>query len=123
MKKIFIAIVLFFLVPQLNFAQENTSTGDPTVYITSSGSKYHSSGCSYLSKSSIEKKLSEVTDSYSACSRCIGSSSSNSSTKQNFSGGSSSETTKSGATIHTGPRGGKYYYNKNGKKTYVRKKK
>lgn len=29
----------------------------------------------------------------------------------------------SGRTIHTGPRGGKYYINSNGKKTYIKKKK
>ncbi len=28
----------------------------------------------------------------------------------------------SNRTIHTGPRGGKYYINKNGKKTYIKKK-
>jgi hypothetical protein len=35
----------------------------------------------------------------------------------NYSSGSSS-----GKTIHAGPRGGQYYINKNGKKTYVKKK-
>jgi len=29
----------------------------------------------------------------------------------------------SGRTIYTGPRGGQYYYNSKGKKTYIRKKK
>jgi colicin import membrane protein len=28
----------------------------------------------------------------------------------------------SGSTIYTGPRGGKFYYNKNGNKTYIRHK-
>ena len=32
-------------------------------------------------------------------------------------------TTSQGKTIHTGPRGGKYYINSKGNKTYVKKKK
>lgn len=35
---------------------------------------------------------------------------------------SSSSTTSTGRTIHTGPRGGKYYINSSGKKVYVKKK-
>lgn len=35
----------------------------------------------------------------------------------------SSGSSPSNHTIHTGPRGGKYYINKNGNKTYVKKKK
>jgi colicin import membrane protein len=31
-------------------------------------------------------------------------------------------TPKTGATIYTGPRGGQYYINKNGNKTYIKKK-
>ena len=34
----------------------------------------------------------------------------------------SSDSNSSGRTIHTGPRGGKYYINKNGNKTYIKKK-
>lgn len=30
---------------------------------------------------------------------------------------------KDSRTIHTGPRGGQYYYNSKGKKTYIKKKK
>ena len=48
-------------------AQENN---DPVVYITQSGNKYHRSGCRYLKKSSIEKRLSEVKGSYSPCGVC-----------------------------------------------------
>ena len=36
------------------------------------------------------------------------------------SSGSSSGSSGSGRTILTGPRGGKYYINKNGKKTYIK---
>lgn len=38
------------------------------------------------------------------------------------SGSSSGSTTGSGRTIQTGPRGGQYYINKNGNKTYVKRK-
>lgn len=34
----------------------------------------------------------------------------------------SSSTHSSGRTIHTGPRGGRYYFNSSGNKTYVRRK-
>ena len=34
----------------------------------------------------------------------------------------SNSTYSSGRTIHTGPRGGRYYYNSSGNKTYVRRK-
>ena len=40
-------------------------------YITNTGSKYHSSGCSYLSKSkNAIDKASAIAQGYSACSRC-----------------------------------------------------
>jgi colicin import membrane protein len=42
----------------------------------------------------------------------------NSSVSSSSSSGSSSNT---GRTIYTGPRGGKYYINKNGNKTYIKK--
>jgi colicin import membrane protein len=44
-----------------------------------------------------------------------------SSTKSNFSSGKSSGSTTSGRTIYTGPRGGKYYINSHGNKTYIKK--
>lgn len=43
-----------------------------------------------------------------------------SSVKSTQSSSSSSATTPSGRTILTGPRGGKYYINSNGNKTYVK---
>lgn len=48
----------------------------------------------------------------------VNSSSSNTSTQNSISTG----TTSSGRTIYTGPRGGKYYINSNGNKTYIKKK-
>lgn len=42
-----------------------------TVYITNTGSKYHRSGCQYLSKSKIAISLDDAKSrSYTACSRC-----------------------------------------------------
>jgi hypothetical protein len=42
-----------------------------TVYITKSGSKYHSDGCSYLKKSSTPIDIKEVVSKgYTPCSRC-----------------------------------------------------
>lgn len=40
----------------------------------------------------------------------------------NYSNGTRYSTPTTGATIHTGPRGGRYYYNSNGNKTYIRRK-
>ena len=47
-------------------------TTEETVYITTSGSKYHRSGCSYLRKSKIAISLSDAkARGYTACSRCF----------------------------------------------------
>ena len=43
---------------------------DVTVYVTKSGTKYHSQGCRFLSKSSIPMKLKEAKGKYSPCSVC-----------------------------------------------------
>ena len=43
---------------------------DPVVYITNTGSKYHSSSCRTLKKSKIERHLSEVKGSYAPCGIC-----------------------------------------------------
>jgi endonuclease YncB( thermonuclease family) len=60
-------------VPPWNFRR---SGGDlkPTssdVYVTKSGSKYHVSGCRYLSKNAIPIALAAARDGYSPCSACI----------------------------------------------------
>lgn len=48
-----------------------TSNSSRTVYITKTGSKYHSSSCSYLKRSKIAISLKDAKDrGYSACSRC-----------------------------------------------------
>jgi hypothetical protein len=42
-----------------------------TVYVTNTGTKYHTSGCHYLSKSKIAMKVdSAITQDYTACSIC-----------------------------------------------------
>jgi micrococcal nuclease len=45
-------------------------TSDQTVYITKTGSKYHSENCRYLSKSKIPISLKDAVLSYSPCSVC-----------------------------------------------------
>ena len=54
--------------PLLSSSQE-TST-EVTVYITETGSKYHSDGCQYLKKSQIAISLDEAKKSYEPCSKC-----------------------------------------------------
>ena len=74
---------LFFSPNNTNFSSLNESNfslnstiheenddNDYKVYITNTGRKYHSKGCSYLRSSCIEKKLSQVKHCYSPCSRC-----------------------------------------------------
>lgn len=41
-----------------------------TVYITETGSKYHSAGCQYLKKSCIPMDLDDAKRSYDPCSKC-----------------------------------------------------
>lgn len=45
-------------------------TSDPIVYITNTGSKYHTANCRTLKDSKIEKHLSEVKGSYQPCGVC-----------------------------------------------------
>lgn len=51
----------------------NEGKTDPatfTVYVTSSGAKYHKAGCKFLAKSKNERTLAEVTGKYEPCSVC-----------------------------------------------------
>jgi hypothetical protein len=112
-----------------------------TVYVTDSGSKYHSAGCRYLAKSSIPISLSSALGQYGPCSVChppSGSStrsalaSSDTSSRGRSindpdpqsrpSTSASPGTTATGIPLHVGPRGGIYHYSKSGKKVYQRKK-
>jgi hypothetical protein len=43
---------------------------DPIVYVTKTGTKYHTATCRYLSKSKIPMKLSAVPAKITACSVC-----------------------------------------------------
>ena len=44
--------------------------GDTIVYITKTGAKYHSAGCSSLRKSKIPIKLRDAVKNYGACKNC-----------------------------------------------------
>lgn len=50
--------------------QPQTDNQSVTVYVTKTGSKYHSDGCRYLSKSKIPMSLSDAKRSYGPCSVC-----------------------------------------------------
>lgn len=103
------------------------TTSQQRVNFNSSSSKYEKKTYSKTSseKNQEKKKCTAITKSGTQCSR-------------NAEDGSDycwqhnktqvKETTKSSynssdKTIYTGPRGGQYYINKNGKKTYIKKKK
>jgi len=63
MKKLLYLLALILLFIAFASAQ--------TVYITKTGAKYHSAGCSYLKKSSTPIELKDAIDKgYTACSRC-----------------------------------------------------
>jgi len=119
-------IIVFYL---FSFAQ--------TFYITKSGKKYHPSGCSYLKSSATSIDLQgAANEGYTPCSRCnpptsvINKSktetskekpSVDTSPKETTKKSNESTTTYKGYTIHTGPRGGQYYYNSKGNKVYIKK--
>lgn len=52
----------------INTVQETQA--DYYVYITPTGSKYHTADCSYLRGNGIKVKLSEIEDKYTPCSVC-----------------------------------------------------
>lgn len=54
-----------------NSYSDNYSSGGYTVYVTETGSKYHTSGCRYLWNSKIAMSKSEaIAEGYTACSVC-----------------------------------------------------
>lgn len=126
---------VFLLTLSVLFLASIVSTQeDQTVYVTKTGSKYHSAGCSYLKKSSIPMKLSEAVRSYSPCSRCKpptlksskeGAVQKSEPAKRETPKESVQQvgTTKKGQPIYVGPRGGRYHYSASGKKVYERKRK
>ena len=58
------------LEEQQQTQEEQQTNEDPIVYITNTGSKYHTSSCRTLKKSKIERHLSEVKGSYEPCRIC-----------------------------------------------------
>lgn len=58
------------LIPTPSTALVPTDKQEQTVYITKTGSKYHTAGCRYLAKSSIPIPLSEAKKRYTPCSVC-----------------------------------------------------
>lgn len=59
------------LLSSLFTVSVGAASGSTTVYITATGSKYHSKGCQYLSKSCYDITLEEAIDrGYTRCSRC-----------------------------------------------------
>ena len=91
MNKIFIPCLFFLLLSSFAFAQ--------TVYITKSGSKYHTTSCSYLSKSKISIDLGEAIEKgYTPCSRCKPDNSFNSTTDTTKKTGTETEVKKKTTT-------------------------
>jgi len=59
------------LVNNSKAVPQNSESSEATIYITKTGTKYHSVGCRYLSKSKIPMKLKDATAAgYSPCSVC-----------------------------------------------------
>jgi len=57
--------------PTPTIAETQPQTIETTVYVTNTGSKYHSAGCQYLSKSQIAISLSDAkAQGYGPCSKC-----------------------------------------------------
>ena len=57
--------------PTPTIAETQPQTIETTVYVTNTGSKYHSAGCQYLSKSQIAISPSDAkAQGYGACSKC-----------------------------------------------------
>ncbi|WP_051542237.1 ComEC/Rec2 family competence protein [Clostridium lundense] len=57
--------------PKVAPAPVQSQNNEQTVYVTRTGSKYHSGGCQYLRKSQIPMKKSDaISQGYSPCSKC-----------------------------------------------------
>jgi micrococcal nuclease len=107
-------------------AKDNPQSDDAkeVVYITGTGRRYHSAGCVYLKPTGIAISFADAkARGLSPCTTCGGhptrieDHSSNSAIEQ-----PANNSTGSGQTIYTGPRGGHYHYSASGKKVYERKK-
>ena len=74
MKKLLVVLLSVSLMLCSACGKDTTTketTYEETVYVTKSGSKYHTDGCIYLKNSCIEKSLSEAeSQGYTPCSKC-----------------------------------------------------
>lgn len=57
-------------VTEIKRSSTSSTKKESTVYITRTGSKYHTSGCRYLRQSKIPVALTDAKRNYSACSVC-----------------------------------------------------
>ena len=80
-------IILLFVVSGILYTQDSSviaklaindtsqaqeqELGKTTVFVTKTGSKYHSDGCRYLSRSKIPISLENAVKTYSPCSVCL----------------------------------------------------
>ena len=64
-------LLLYAIVVGINL-RPVPANGDTTVYVTSTGSKYHNENCRHLSQSKIKTTLSDaIADGYGDCAHCI----------------------------------------------------
>ena len=126
MKKLLTLVAIIVLTTIVAHSQTVPNDND-TVYITKSGAKYHTKNCMLLKGRGIPKLYSEVKSNHDACAKCYGGVATKKKSVKNTSTTTSSNNSNStysgGREIHTGPRGGQYYINSNGKKTYIKRKK
>ena len=127
MKRLLLLMAFLVFSATYSIAQMNDTD---TVYVTKSGSKYHKANCTLTKGKSTPKLYGEVKGSYEPCSKCFGKTGNTTNKHKATKNGSSTATSTSTTStysgdreIHTGPRGGKYYINSNGKKTYIKRKK
>jgi micrococcal nuclease len=108
-----------------------SSNAKVTVYVTGSGTKYHSETCRFAKYSSAKATDLEtaISNGYGPCSICkpptlqtATAITETSSVTSSVKSPSSSSSGSSDRTVMTGPRGGKYYINSKGKKVYIKKK-
>jgi hypothetical protein len=100
------------------------------VYISESDGDYHKEGCRWLGSSGRPISLSEAKKSHSRCQACLGDAAVRTTYRDTAPiaargytpGETASETTATGKTIYTGPRGGRYHYSASGKKVYEKKR-
>lgn len=92
-----------------------------TVYVTKTGKKYHRAGCRSLRKGRIPTTLEAAAEKgYEPCRICSPLPEAEGSPPGP--GDEPDERLKPERVIYTGPRGGKYYYSKSGRKVYIKKK-